>query len=246
MLIDLVLGILPPLQDFLAHPEVYNYKINWQMFYHPAFSSFLSGASIGHMPQILYIWMLPIILLLLYAGFPVLEKKCGISNIYISKIGKKQYIRKKLICSFVFSFGIVFITLLLNFILASLILHKATDMTGMDQYTREELGNFIYWQVQHPYFAYMIYLLSFSCSAGMCGLICQSSAFIFRNNITIYLVSFIAWILQFTTKISISTLGQPFTEYGLSDFCYSWIQLIIITFIFIIVAILKRSKQDEV
>lgn len=84
---------------------------------------FLSGASRGHLFQIIYLWLLPLYLLFIVADDSCADEKNGYKYVLISKVGRKKYLTEKWTMSFALSFSIMFISLILNVILIYFSLH---------------------------------------------------------------------------------------------------------------------------
>lgn len=233
-----------PVKDFFQFMKVYNYQINWNLFYHPVFGSFLSGNSIGHLTQALFFWLLPITLLLLFSDYSILEKKSRMRDVYITKIGRKQYIKDKLLYSFLLPMKISAISFLINFVVVNIVMHKATDMLGMEQHIETWAGTYFYWQFHHLYLAYFQHLIQTVILVGLCGLMCQAVSFLFKDKKIVYVICFLIWILQFRER-GLSEVIQPFTEYGRKDMLFSFGINIIITIFFVCLAVKRGVVEDE-
>ncbi|MBF2347130.1 hypothetical protein IA806_11235 [Listeria seeligeri] len=180
---------------------------------HPAFAFFLAGSSQGHITQILLLWFLPILGLLLGTDSSIQEYQTGVRNIVINKIGKKSYIIQKLATSFILCFITMFVTLLLNFILVSIIFRGGTYKMGLNGLGA--LNSLFDLSIQHPYLSDIGFGLVACLMAGMAGLIGSSASLFFLNKKFAYPAAFFVWFLMILPNNSIMFIFQPFTEYGL-------------------------------
>lgn len=233
-----------PVKEFLQFMENYNYQINWNFFIHPVFGSFLSANSIGHLAQALFFWLLPITLLLLFSDYSILEKKSGMRDVYITKIGRKQYIKSKLVYSFLLPVKISAISFLLNFLVVNIVMHKATDTLGNEQHIETWAGTYFYWQFHHLYLAYFQHLIQAVILVGLCGLMCQAVSLLFKDKKIVYTVCFLIWIVQFKNR-GLGEVIQPFTEYGLKDVFLAFGINFMITIFFVGLAVKKGVVEDE-
>lgn len=79
--------------------------LNYQMSdYHPDFSTFLAGGSLGHFMQMLVLWLLPIYLLLGESSWFIHDEKTRNSFILTTKFGKRKYIKLYLLNVFLSTF----------------------------------------------------------------------------------------------------------------------------------------------
>ncbi|OEQ03090.1 hypothetical protein [Listeria monocytogenes] len=179
---------------------------------HPAFAFFLAGSSRGHITQILLLWFLPVLSLLLGADSSIQEYQTGVRNIIINKIGKKSYILQKLAVSFILCFITMFTTLLLNFILVSIIFLGGTYKMGLNGLG--SLNTLFDFSIQNPYLADIGFGFMACLMAGMAGLIATSSSLFFLNKKFAYPAAFFIWFLMILPNNSIMFIFQSFTEYG--------------------------------
>ncbi|MBF2460878.1 hypothetical protein [Listeria welshimeri] len=179
---------------------------------HPAFAFFLAGSSRGHITQILLLWFLPVLSLLLGADSSIQEYQTGVRNIIINKIGKKSYILQKLAISFILCFSTMFATLLLNFILVSIIFVDGTYKMGLNGLG--PLNPLFDFSIQNPYLADIGFGFIACLMAGMAGIIGTSASLFFLNKKFAYPAAFFIWFLMILPNKSIMFVFQPFTEYG--------------------------------
>ena len=250
----IILVILIPIFDIVIHFfEAYmEYFTNLQGYpngfpkhyiYEPNFATFLPGNSIGHIPQMLLLWILPIYVLLIYSDSYVREKQSGYNSIIFSKYSRKEIIRTKLLVSFVVFFTIVFIGLFINFILAQIVfkggtwnpIEHLTDMNSVFELSKK-------W----PLITNIVYIIMVSLIAGGCGILCTSLSFLIPNYKVLYPVAFLLWVFQIASKYSLMYVVQPFIEYGVDYIIPALITYNLCIIIVTIVAYIKKVKYDEI
>lgn len=243
--VDIFCVYYAPLHEFFKYIKSYHYQIPWNFFSHPVLGSFLSASSVGHLTQALFFWLLPITLLLLFSDYSILEKKCGMMDVYITKIGRKSYIKNKLLYSFLLPMKVCGLSLLINFIVVNIVMHKAYDLHGMEQHLDAWAGTYYEWQLHHMYLSYLQHFVQAIILVGLCGLMCQSVSLLVKDKKLVYVICFIVWILQFAFDPGLSEVFQPFTEYSLKDMFLSFFINFIITLIFVVFAVKKGVVEDE-
>ncbi|WP_368077918.1 DUF2705 family protein [Bacillus sp. NTK074B] len=225
--------------------QLLHYQSNSEMVFHPAFAFFLSASSIGHAPQIILFWFLPIYFLLLGSDDAIQDKKTGYRNILISKIGKRNYYLEKLGTSFIISFTVMAVSLFLNFILVSFIFRKGTFSKGileMDQ----EAGTLMSFSADHPYSAVLLFTVITCVFAGSAGLLGASMSLFFQDAKYVYPASFFIWFLFVLRENSIVYLFQPFAEYDWNVLLpILYIALVVFIMIPIIVSILGIKYHED-
>ncbi|RLQ94883.1 DUF2705 family protein [Falsibacillus albus] len=198
---------------FIEIIQLLTYQQNSAEVYHPAFAFFLSGSSIGHAPQILLFWFLPIFLLLLGADDAIQDRQTGYRNILISKVGRKRYFSEKLTTSFILSAGAMGASLLLNFLLTAIIFAGGTFSKGLLDIN--DSGNTLFeLSIGHPYAAIACFAVLVCIIAGLIGMVGASASLFFGDKKYAYTAAFFIWFLLVLKKNSIMFLFQPFAEYG--------------------------------
>lgn len=168
---------------------------------HPAYISILGDKHLVSVELIIY-WFMPIFLIFGYCEKYVIEKKKGISNIYLTKISRNKLFWSKIITSFLFPYIICLIPLLLNLLLNIIFLQGGTEFGGLEDYTLDELGKFAYNCLQHPYATYFGYLFSFLLVCGLLGIFCQNVCMIFNDNKIAYVICIALWDASFSSPIT--------------------------------------------
>jgi Protein of unknown function (DUF2705) len=211
--INLTAFIIILLIPMLEIVQLLIYQKSSDEIFHPAFAFYLSGSSIGHAPQILLLWFLPIYFLLLGADDAIQDYETGYRNILISKIGKKRYFLEKMITSFSISSIAMFITLFVNLILVSIIFAKGTFSKGLMEMEFE--GNALFnFSVKHPFITIIIFSIVACILAGLAGTLGASTSLFFLDRKYAYASAFFIWFLLVLNRQSLMFVFQPFTEYG--------------------------------
>ena len=212
---------------------------------HPAFASFLSASTEGHITQMLYLWLLPIHLLLIYCDLPVSERQSGYTSLLYTKLEKRNCLKIRLIFSFLFSFFIVFVTLVINYIGCILIFWTGTDFRGgrLDDYPDHLVYTF---SMKHPYSAYFLYIVMTAFIAGGCGMICMGLSFVIKQYKFLYLFGFLLWYLQITGPCSLTYVFQPFIEYDLNYMIPAFLIFFVFWWGITLFGYYYRVKKDEI
>jgi hypothetical protein len=187
------------------------YQNNSEETFHPAFAFFLSGSSIGHAPQILLLWFLPIYFLLLGTDDAIQDFKTGYRNVLISKIGRKRYFLEKIVTSFTISSTTMFISLFINFILVSIIFFNGTFSKGLMEMEIGENKLFAF-SVAHPFITITLFSILSCILAGLAGTLGASTSLFFLDRKYAYSAAFFIWFLLVLNKQSLTYLFQPFSE----------------------------------
>ncbi len=242
--INLTAFIIILLIPMLEIVQLLIYQQNSEETFHPAFAFFLSGSSMGHAPQILLIWFLPIYFLLLGADDAIQDYKTGYRTILISKVGRKRYLLEKIITSFTISSLSMFITLFINFILVSIIFVNGTFSKGLMEMRIE--GNKLFnFSVEHPFIAIIVFSIVSCILAGLAGSLGASTSLFFLDRKYAYASSFFIWFLLVLNKYSIIYAFQPFTEYGFNVIFPSLLVAISVLIIIPLIVFIYGVRSNE-
>jgi len=214
------------------------------VMFHPAFASFLSGMSQGHVAQILLLWFLPIYLLILCADDSIQDAETGYKKILLIKISKKKYYNEKLLFSFIVSSGSMFLTLLFNFILVTLFFHGGTYKNGLDGIELSENWLFTF-SLNHPYYALLLFSLMAIILAGFAGVLGASMSLLFSDRKFSYTATFFIWFVLILRKNSLMFVFQPFAEYGLEVILPIFFTAIGLISMIAILVLYYEVKRDE-
>lgn len=240
-IIDLLLNMLGPLYQFWVNKE----EVARAYISHPTFASFLSASSEGHFGQMLYFWILPVILLLLYDDFHIQEKKLGYRHILYTKISKRKFFTIRLRIAFLLPFALVFSSLLVNFGLASLIFQQGTYFGGMEEY-KDVSSKLFQLSLESPYMTYFLYICTTAVFVGVFSMFCISIVYLFPLYKQTFLLTFLAWVILNIGDYSIMYAFQPFTEYGMDRIIPSILLLFTLTALSLLAMYFYRLKQDEI
>ncbi|MBQ3497505.1 MAG: hypothetical protein IJA87_00090 [Clostridia bacterium] len=179
---------------------------------HPAMLSLLSGQA-GLIFYALFVWLLPITLMIVYCDKVIKENRTGITRIYLSKCSRKSFFGSKILVSFFVPCVYCGIPLLTNLLINVLFNSKGTSFFGLEQLELKDIGWFWYNSIHYPYITWFVYFLSALFVFGLLSVMCQCVSMIANDNKTAYIVSFAVWITLFCSKYNITMIIQPYTEY---------------------------------
>ncbi len=216
--------------------------------HNPVFFSLLCGAHNYNLLTI-FLFPMPIYLMLSYNAQYVKELKNGVSLLYNTKLGRKKFFISKIATSFIFPFILCGVPHLINIAINSIFLHGGTNFGGMQLWSEKDLGAHWYFCVHHPYTTYFIFLLINLIIFGLLAVMCQSLCFIFKDNKLVYVLSLTIWIgLYFSNRIfGISFALQPFVSIEFKPVIVSFLAFLPAAFITMIIACFcVVKKKDEI
>ncbi len=170
-------------------------------YLNPMFMSLLSNNNTFSYTRI-FLWFMPIFIVLSYTSNYYIEKKNGIANIYYTKVSRRKYYFNKIFASFLYSFLLSLIPLIINLIINNIFIEHydgGYNYFALETYTAEEMGEYCYYSIRHPFVAYAAYMFSASFIIGMLGVLCQSICMILKDNKLSYIITFAIWMMYFTT-----------------------------------------------
>ena len=158
---------------------------------------------------------MPIYILLIYGDSYIWEKSCGYTGIIFSQYSRKKIVQTKFAVSFLLFFSIIFLSLLLNFLLANLLFMGGSDFKGMELMLAEgDLSGWWAWSLENPFLAYFLYMILYSILAGIFGVVCYAVCYLAPSYKLAYPICFFLWFGQIVSPYSITYAIQPFIEYG--------------------------------
>lgn len=214
---------------------------------HPTIVSLLANGTWTQYRNI-YIWFMPVFLILAYCEKYITERKKGIVNVYLSKTNKKKFFFSKILSSFIISAVFSGVPLLINLGMNIVLMHNGTGFLGLEEYSKEELGEYLYNSMQHPYSSWFLYFISFILVMGLLGTMCEAFCFIFRDSKLAYIVSLALWMINFATPaICINDAIQPLQpESTIENALFGYMYYLPMVFIPIIIAYISIVvKKDE-
>ncbi|TYS67719.1 hypothetical protein FZC76_14225 [Sutcliffiella horikoshii] len=238
--IFIIIGL--PFIDILQLMQV---KMSFGVEYHPVFASFLTGASRFHISQILLIWFLPIYLLIFVADNAVQDTQTGYKKVLINKVGIKHYMLEKIGTSFILSFLIVFISIVINFIVSNTIFFGGKYRKGLENLSFPEnvlfnLGT------DHPYITYILFIFLFCFAAGIIASVGASFSLFLSEKKYVYSATFFFWMFFILQENSLVFNFQPFTEYGLDKMMPSYITFLVTSFFICTIIYLIEVRKHEI
>lgn len=182
--------------------------------YYPDYAFFLmcNTAGVGHLPQSLLLWFMPIYCLILTADDCVEDNKIGYRNILICKCGKKRYIKSHLIKSFICIFVMIFSALLINLLMVHLVFRGGQfSPYGEEEYT----SAFYQWEISYPLLTNLLFSFITAFFCGLISMVGTMTAIRIKNKKLVYGITMLMWFIPFLSKNSIVLLFQPHSEYVL-------------------------------
>lgn len=186
---------------------------------YPLYATFLSRYSRGHILQVLYLWFLPIYLLILSGEESMEDFRTGYKNILLCKSGKNRYIKDKLKSGFLLPFFIVMSGLVLNLILLQIVCHNGTYLLYGGEYMvydSNSMPGTLLFEIcySHPLLANIAYISVASFFAGLVGMLGTIFAIVLHDRKLVYAFTFALWFIPILFKNSFMLVFQPFSEYG--------------------------------
>lgn len=241
--VDLLMNIWSCYGDYWLHPESYNSLPSW--IYHPSKAAFLSGSSIGHISQMLLIWLLPFYLLFMYGDSYIKEQMIGYHNIVSIRKSKLAVFATKNVVGFIVGFIPTLVSVLLNYLLCLLCFKHGASFGGMEIFINEASNELLLISINSPVVTYFIYILVFSIISGMCGVMCVSFSFCFKSYKALYSACFVIWFGQIISPYSITYAIQPFIEYDFPYVIPAVCIFIFISMIALIAGYINKVRYEE-
>lgn len=227
-------------------------KINGEMGKpYPLYVTFLSCYSQGHIFQMIYLWFLPLYLLVIVGEECIVDYITGYKNILICKMGKNKYILQKMKSAFIVSFTIVFVGLGLNLILSQVVFNGGTN-TPFDaeplKYDSFVMVETFLFEISytHPLTTNIVYILITAIFAGVLGMMGAALAISIHERKMVYALTFAIWFIPILFKNSSMHIFQPFMEYDFNVVVPMAIWCIVLYILVIITAIIWEKKIVEV
>ncbi len=218
--------------------------IKYNTVTNPSYSAFLCAGSvgIGHIFQGILLWFAPLYFLILCSEDCIQDIETGNINSLISKWGVKKYIKTNLLKSFLFSFSIIQISLIVNLLVTYSFFWGGTESRIITSINEIDFYSF---SVANPLLMNIIYILLTSVIIGIISVSGTALAIALRKRKFVYPICLFMWYLSCTIPDSLLYATQPFTEYGL-DKTYKIIIIFILINIIITMAIyIKETKYAK-
>lgn len=208
--------IAPSLEILQVLREHWKYGIELP---YPMYATFLAAYSRGHIVQSLYLWFLPMYLLILVGEECIEDFKTGNKNILICKSGKGKYIKTKLKSSFLISTTLVGMGLLTNFILVQFVYAGGSHLRYGGYYMVYDVKLMpetllFEWSYTNPVVSNLVYIAITMLFAGLIGMLGTMLSIVFHDRKIVYAITFALWFVPILFKNSFMLVFQPFSEYG--------------------------------
>lgn len=189
--------------------------LNIEEVYYPDYNFFLSGnvVGVGHTFQALYLWPLPLYLLLIFSNDCLMDFETGYNNILISKMGKEKYIKDNLKKSFLGGSALIFISLLINLAIIHILFAGGTGSPYSDELI---MDSFLYWETNHKTLANLLFAMVCAMVSGTVSMAGTMLSISVKKRKIVYSLILLLWFILFLKKNSIMLLFQVHSEYGLN------------------------------
>ena len=209
-------------------------------------NTFLYGSYVhNHFSYPLMLYFLPVYLLIVAGEDCFEDVTTGYRNVLISKWGKKNYVKTNIIKAFCISFSVIFISLLLNLLMAHII-YSGSEYSQIEELlVYYEPGDLYYIEAKYPLLTNFIYLFPISFMSGMLGSAGAALAMAIKNRKIVYPLLFLLWFILFLPRILafddiIMLAMQPFNETSLDT---KVLIFVITSCIFVAVTVAAAVKE---
>ncbi len=248
----ILLIIVPSLE--VLQIVYWNFKVGGEFpvdLPYPMYATFLSLYSMGHILQQIYLWFLPMYLLIISGEECIEDYKTGNKSILISRVGKKNYIKNKLKSGFLISSGVVGLGLLINLIVVQFVYAGGTALNYDGEYMIYDKINMpntylFEWSYTHPLAANLSFIVVTMLFAGLIGMIGTMLAIILHDRKLVYAITFALWFVPILFKNSFMLVFQPFSEYGLKTLLPLGIGVGGVYFVLVIILAIMEEKCIEI
>lgn len=212
-----ILLLLPSIEVFQI---LYDSLANKLELPYPLYATFLSLYSRGHVFQSLYLWFMPLYLLVIIGEDSVEDYSTGYKNVLMCRIGRSAYIKNKLKSGFLMPFATIVCGLLLNLILIQIVCQGGTHLKFDGEYMVYDAGTMpgtmlFKWSYTHPLLANLGYIFITALFCGMIGMAGVMFVIVLHDRKIVYALTFALWFFPVLLKNSFMLIFQPFSEYGL-------------------------------
>lgn len=210
----------------------------------PDYNFFLAGNSVGvgHVFQALFLWPLPLYLLLIFSNDCLMDSASGYINILASRMGKKRYIKDNLKKSFWGGFALVFIALLIDLAVVHILFAGGTgDMYGEELL----LDPFLIWETEHRTLASLLFAAVCALVSGMIAMAGTMLSISVRQRKIVYGLILLLWFVLFLKKNSIMLLFQVHSEYMLDVLAPLLLQAVLLFGLLTVVFYVKETRFEK-
>lgn len=209
----------------------------------PHYATFLSLYTIRHYLHKILFWFLPVFLLLIANEDCLEDNDIKYRNILLIREGKKKYIKDKVMGSFLISFIVVGLGLLINMVLVYICFSDGTYLK--DEFLDYKEYDISRITVPYPIAANLAYIALTAFLAGLLGVAGTSLAMTLGNRKVVYGLTFLLWFIPVMSKKSLMYVIQPFIRVNYQDILPTLIGLILCYMIIIVASVLVEVKEDD-
>ena len=213
-------------------------------FYSPPYATFSSLPGVAHhILNRVFIWFMPLYMTLIFADTVIEDSETHLSNSEIVRVGKKNYIRTKIMGTFVIAFFFILVSMLLNLMLFYIVFHGGT-FTGMESIEFPE--NLLYnISTAHPLLANIGFDIVTAFICALIAAVGTGIALIAPNRKMVYSMTLIVWLVPVLLKRPIVLVFQPFSEYGFPDLIPIFVSVTLAYALIIVCTVFWRLRDDE-
>lgn len=206
---------------------------------------FLSGANFT---QKVLIWFLPLFLFPLGTESLMLDINSRVHYLYISKLGKKKFVRKSITKNIVIAEIPFVIGLTINFIATQLMFSSyKPGPNDLDFVTEFAEDKYVSFQHVHPIITICIITMIFLFIIALIVVFSTLLTLLVEDRKISYTMPFISYYFFIMSKFEITGIIQPFDEYG---FARDFIPFVLFTSYFVISSLilnfLVRKKYEKI
>ncbi len=212
----------------------------------PRYAAFSALYTVGtnHMLHKIMFWFLPIYLLIIVGEDSLEDQDVGYSIILKSRMSRKQYIVGKAKNSFLLSFLIVFMSLMLNYILLQLIFdqggHIGQSIEGAPDDQIYVIGYY------HPVAANLANILMTAILSGLIGLIGTALAMCLHDRKIVYGITFLLWFTFVLLDDGLMIILHPFSTLTIDKYIAAFLFMVIGYSAIAMTALIAEVRSDEV
>lgn len=212
----------------------------------PEFATFLSLYTSGtnHLLHKLMFWFLPLYLLMICVEDSIEDTDIHYKAMLICRMGRKKYYCSKMRNTFFCAAGIVFVSLLLNYILVKLLFSQGTFIKFVTPSAYDAALYIL--NYGHPVAANIVYIFLTGFLAGLIACVGTALALSVHNRKAVYGITFFLWFVPVMMKNSLMLVIQPFMEYDFHVVIPTLLLVVIGYVMIIVVAYVVERKYEEI
>lgn len=194
----------------------------------PRYASFNALYTVGnnHLLHKIMFWFLPMYLLVICGEDSVEDYDTGYRSILKSRFGKKGYVIRKTVNSFITAFLVVGCSLLLNYIILQIIFEPGGNIKMDEVSVQESIGTLYAIGYEKPVQMSLLNIFLTAVTAGYLGSMGNLIAMSLCDRKLIYAVMFLIWVVFINMDNGIMSLMHPFSDMTTGQYLTAWLILI--------------------